>query len=130
MVSCTTTEIIKNEKPEIKNVDGIYMFKNKTENSSAFFTEKSGYVKYKIPVTLFESVYYPGYINLLVCGTTDSGNSEKILYTSYATNNREYEFPIKKSLEKFKNISITALNGTILELSITNKNGNLYLRTL
>ena len=67
-----------------------------------FFTGKSGYVKYKIPVTLFESVYYPGYINLLVCGTTDSGNSETILYTSYATNSGEYEFPIKNSLEKFK----------------------------
>lgn len=78
------------------------MFKNKTENSSAFFTGKSVYIKYKIPVTLFESVYYPGYINLLVCGTTDSGNSETILYTSYATNSGAYEFPIKNSLEKFK----------------------------
>ena len=127
LVSCATTGSIKNEKPEIKNVDGIYMFKNKIENSSVFFTGKSVYVKYKIPVSLLESVYYPKYINLLVSGKTDSGNSETILYTSYATNSGEYEFPINNSLENFKNITITALNGTIIDLSITNKNGNLYL---
>lgn len=127
LVSCATTGSIKNEKPEIKNVDGIYMFKNKTENSSVFFTGKSVYVKYKIPVTLFESVYYPEYIKLLVTGTTDSGNAERILYTSYATNSGEYEFSIKNPLGNFKNITITALNGTILDLSVTNKNGNLYL---
>ena len=127
LVSCATTGSIKNEKPEIKNVDGIYMFNNKTENSSFIFTGKSIYVKYKIPVTLFESVSYPEYINLLVSGTTVSGKAEVILYTSYSTSSGEYEFPIKNSLENFKNITLTALNGTILDLSITNKNGNLYL---